>query len=68
LNPRRTEPQVPLVERAYQLARTGAFLSIGEIKARLKREGFTNGYIEAHLAGKTIREDLARVLREATKD
>lgn len=47
-----------IIERAYQLAE--ACGSLEEIKVKLKQEGFAS--VEAHLAGKQIRSDIAAVL------
>lgn len=52
------ESGVGIIERAFQLARQ--FASLDEIKAQRKKEGYTS--IDAHLAGKSIRSDLARAL------
>ena len=46
------------VERAFQLARTGAHRGIHEISAALKRERHES--VDAHLAGPSIRKDLRR--------
>jgi hypothetical protein len=55
----------PLVPRAYQLARSGAFTGIPEISARLKREGYGGTSVYIHLEGKAIRADLKRICDEA---
>jgi hypothetical protein len=49
------------VERAFQLA--PECLSLDEIRAKLKREGYSN--VVEHLSGGVIRKDLARLLRAA---
>lgn len=49
-----------VIERAYQLA--PASVSIDEIRAKLKREGFAQ--VDAHLAGKRIKEDLVKLIRQ----
>ena len=59
--------QTPLVERAYELARTGAFSTSGEIQDRLKREGYGAASVQIHFQGRTIRVDLTRICREATQ-
>ena len=55
----------PLVERAYQLARSGAFAGLSEISNRLKREGYTMTSVNVHLEGKAIRADLKRICEDA---
>ena len=47
------------VERAFALARAGAFQTIPELVAVLKRE--QHEAVEAHLAGRSIRKDLQRL-------
>jgi hypothetical protein len=56
--------QTPLVERAYELAHTGAFSTAGEIGGRLRREGYGMTSVAVHLEGRAIRDDLARICRE----
>lgn len=45
-------PAVGTVERAYQLAASGECATVGDIRDRLAREGYTN--ITTHLGGRTI--------------
>jgi hypothetical protein len=61
----KSESQTPLVERAYELARTGAFSTTGEIRNHLKREGYGAASVQIHFQGRAIRDDLARICREA---
>ena len=45
------EPNVSAVERAFQLAASGRFLTVGEIKLTLAREGYRPELVEGrHLA------------------
>jgi hypothetical protein len=46
------------VERAFELARLGAYQSLPELVAMLKRE--RHDAVDAHLAGPSIRRDLHR--------
>jgi hypothetical protein len=62
----KSESQTPLVERAYELARTGAFSTSGEIRDRLKREGYGAASVQIHFQGRAIRDDLGRICREAS--
>ena len=63
----RNSTPTPLVERAYQLARSGAFTGISEISTRLKREGYGGTSVYIHLEGKAIRADLKRICDEAMR-
>lgn len=45
-----------VVERALELAGTGAYRSIDDIKRRLGGEGYAQ--VDAHLAGQAIRRQL----------
>jgi hypothetical protein len=47
------------------LAHTAAFSTAAEIGDRLKRDGYTAGEVDIHLEGKSIKNDLARICREA---
>ncbi len=55
--------QLTTLERAYQLARSGEFAGVGEIKARLKAERYQN--IPTQLFGRRLAEDLRRLCVEA---
>ena len=46
------------VERAFELARLGAYESVPELAAMLKSERHES--VDAHLAGPSIRRDLRR--------
>lgn len=49
------------IERAFELARLGAYRTVPELAAALKRE--RHDAVDAHLAGPSIREDLRRLLK-----
>ena len=51
-----------VVERAFELAQSGRFASVSEIKAELKRERFAAAEVEPHLAGKLIQKQLRDAL------
>ena len=51
------------IERAFELARSGEFASVGEIKRRLKEERFDA--VEAHLQGPSISRQLKRLCDSA---
>lgn len=48
--------QVSTVERAYQLARSGAFSTVDEIRRALTEERYAS--VQEHLAGPSIRRAL----------
>jgi hypothetical protein len=52
-------PRVALIERAFELARSGACGSLTEIAKALQREGYRN--VPAHLEGRRIRDELRQV-------
>lgn len=54
------------IERAYQLAKGGDCRTIGEIKARLKTEGYSS--IQDHLHGLTITRALRKLCDENYRD
>ena len=47
---------VPVVERAFQLARTGAFAK-DEIARQLKKEGYMMSIVERNLKGSALRHN-----------
>jgi hypothetical protein len=51
------------VERAYELARSGEYGGVSEIKARLRAEGLRD--VEGQLYGRSIGTDLRRLCTEA---
>jgi hypothetical protein len=51
------------VERAYELARSGQFRTVSEIKIRVRAEGYYDAL--AQLEGRTISADLRRLLAAA---
>ena len=53
------------VERAYELAESGGFTSVGDLKKRLKAEGCIA--VDAQLAGRMIQGQLRAICLEATK-
>jgi len=57
------EPPPPIVERAYQLARSGKFAAVDDICRGLFEEGYRELYL--HFEGPALRADLARKCREA---
>ena len=56
---------LPLVERAFQLARSGACAGVKDIRLQLKGEGYTNGDIQNHLDGLSIRAALVALCKKS---
>jgi hypothetical protein len=54
----------PLLERAFELARSGDCVGTGEVRARLKAEGYE--MIDAALWGPALRQQLKVLLRESS--
>jgi hypothetical protein len=54
------------VERAYELARSGRFRTVGEIKIRVRAEGYYDAV--AQLEGRTISAALRRLIVAAHTD
>jgi len=54
--------QPRLLERAFELARTGNCRTVDELRAELKREGFDNNTILSNTVGPSIRKQLAALI------
>jgi hypothetical protein len=54
------KPNVNALERAFELARTGEFVTIGQIKTRLKREGYSSDLVVGSYLSAQLR-DLMRM-------
>ena len=52
---------ITTVERAFEIARSGASLSIEGLKRRLKREGYDS--VDAHLTGASIKRELTKLIK-----
>lgn len=53
--------RVPLVERAFQLARSEAFSSVYDIALRLRREGYDAMEVDVSFEGSALRSELAKI-------
>jgi hypothetical protein len=51
------------VRRAFELARSGTCQGLGDIRKKLKAEGYES--IDAHLAGKSLTKQLTVLMRSA---
>jgi hypothetical protein len=54
-----------IMERAYELAKSGEFRNAGEIEEQLKREGFEQ--VHAHLSGSFTRKQIQSICSRAWK-
>jgi LmbE family N-acetylglucosaminyl deacetylase len=54
---------ISTIERAYQLAKSGEFRTVSNIKDRLHAEGFTDGI--AQVTGRTLTNALRRLISAA---
>lgn len=54
---------VGIIERAFELARSGEYRSLDELKRRLAREGYEA--VAAHLAGRMIKGQLTAMMNAA---
>ena len=50
------EPNVTPLERAFQLAKTGRYVDVGEIKLRLKQEGYAQDQVQARSLNRQLQE------------
>lgn len=55
-----------IIERAYQLARTGEFTKVEHVERKLTREGYTA--VADHLGGKMVRRELNEMMRAARRE
>ena len=56
-------PRLTLIERAYEMGRSGDHASLKTIEKALEREGYFN--VSGHLSGKAFRTELGRLCRDA---
>ena len=54
-----------ILERAYELARSGDITDLQDISRKLKSEGFEA--VDAHLAGPSLRAELRRLSQSAKR-
>jgi hypothetical protein len=55
------EPNISAVERAFQLAASGRYLTVSEIKSTLAREGYRHQLVE----GRQLAKQLVAVITKA---
>jgi hypothetical protein len=54
-----------IIERAFELARSGEFQTLEEVKRRLGREGYAS--VSSHLGGKQTRSQLSNMIADAKR-
>jgi hypothetical protein len=54
---------ITAIERAFQLAKSGSYASVQEIKKRLSAEG----YPLSHITGRTLSKQLVELIKAARK-
>jgi hypothetical protein len=52
--------EIGTVERAFELARSGKYLSVDEVRRQLRTEGSTD--VQAHLGGSSIVKQLRQAI------
>jgi hypothetical protein len=57
------QPNTSAIERAFELAKSGQYVSVAEIKRRLLAEGYSAGHIE----GRQLRDQLKTAIDAARK-
>ena len=60
-----TPAKPTIIERAYELARSGSWATIGAIKQKLQSEGYSE--IDAYLDGPQLRAALRALIADAQK-
>ena len=61
------DPNLTTLERAFQLAATGRYLTVSEIKLRLHEEGYSHGQIDGPLLKKQLMDAIANARHERGK-
>jgi hypothetical protein len=59
--------RLSLVERAFELARTGYFANAADVGRQLKQEGYIKALVDEHLRGRSIRSKIKNLCREAKR-
>ncbi|MHB8284060.1 MAG: hypothetical protein ACYDD1_05240 [Caulobacteraceae bacterium] len=52
-----------IIERAYQLARSGGVVRTGDIRLQLAREGYNQ--VDTQISGQSLTTDLMRLCKDA---
>ena len=55
-------PQMPIIERMFELAREGPCLNITELKKQLSREGYE--YVDGHLRSGDLTKRIRHLIRD----
>lgn len=57
--------QMPVIERAYQMAKSGDYSTVTQIKAALVGEGYMRPSVSSYLSGLALQRDLNRLIKSA---
>ena len=57
----------PLIERAYELAKSGSCTNVQHIRRQLSRDGYSASEIQAHLEGRTLRRELIQHCKDSAR-
>ena len=60
------DPEATCLERAFQLAATGRYLTVTEIKLRLHEEGYPHSQVDGPLLRKQLMDAIAKAQQEQT--
>jgi hypothetical protein len=53
-----------VIERAFQVAKSGKVSNIGQVRLQLAKEGYSN--VAAALTGRSLSQQISRMITEAT--
>ena len=51
-----------IIVRAFELARSGLYPTLGAVRSQMKLEGFPTNEVEPHLSGKLIQKQLREAI------
>jgi hypothetical protein len=57
--------QTPIIERAFQLARSGEYQNWVEVSSRLRGEGYMN--VDSHFGGTMLKKQIGTACKDAVK-
>lgn len=57
-------PQMNIIERAYEMARSGRYKSLPELRLALRKEGYAK--VTAYTQGQAIKAELAALIAGAS--
>lgn len=57
-----------IVERAFELARSGYFANTADVRKQLKQEGYIQGLVDEHLRGSGIKTKIKSLCQAAREE